>query len=815
MQPLRLDLEGFGTFRAAQTLDLSDAEYFALVGPTGSGKSTIIDALCFALYGTAPRWRDERQIHLALAPSTTRGSVCLTFRSGGRTYAALRVVVRNARGQVGTKQVRLVRLADGADLGGSLADLLDQEAEELANGPAAVRSGVVELLGLTWDHFVQCVVLPQGDFAKFLGAPRRQRQDLLVNLLGLGVYDRVATAARRIASDEVVRRRTLDGQLERLADATDEAVAEAQLEADRLAGLRDDLAALVEPWTGATRALADADDAVADLQRRSARLRAVAAPPGLAELGSERSASEAAVATARDRLGRAQAAAESADAAAEEAGDPRDWAGLVQAHTALADQRAQRDACAADLAVSRESAATAATAAELAAATTARARADLDAVRTAHAADDLARHLEAGEACPVCLQDVAVVPDRPAHAGIAEAEAALAAAVAAERRTSAEATTTAGEVARLEGRLHDLEGRQAEMTGALEGRDDLATAQARHRAAVDAAAAAATARQELRAAVGDQRRAEQALAASGERWTAAGAALHDARQAVAAEDPPPTTGDHAADWTAVTAWAAARRDEVDAQVAALREEQRRRATEAETRRDAVRDALSAAGVPAPSPLTEVAVSTAVGSAVTAAGARADRLRERVAEAADLRAQVAASLESERVHKTLGQLLDATHFERWIVEEALTGLVAEASRTLLELSGGQFEITTDDEQELLVVDHNDAGSTRPVTTLSGGETFQASLALALALSTQVASLSASGAGRLDTILLDEGFGTLDPSTLDVVAGTLEALAGGGGRTVGVITHVAALAERIPTRFQVAREGSSSTVTPVGA
>jgi exonuclease SbcC len=113
----------------------------------------------------------------------------------------------------------------------------------------------------------------------------------------------------------------------------------------------------------------------------------------------------------------------------------------------------------------------------------------------------------------------------------------------------------------------------------------------------------------------------------------------------------------------------------------------------------------------------------------------------------------------------------------------------------------------------VIDHADADSRRSVRTLSGGETFQASLALALALSSQMSSLSAAGGARLDSIFLDEGFGTLDPETLDVVATTLETLAQ-DDRMVGVITHVAALAERVPVRFQVSRDAKTSTVVREG-
>jgi exonuclease SbcC len=158
---------------------------------------------------------------------------------------------------------------------------------------------------------------------------------------------------------------------------------------------------------------------------------------------------------------------------------------------------------------------------------------------------------------------------------------------------------------------------------------------------------------------------------------------------------------------------------------------------------------------------------------------------------------------------LGDLLRANQFQRWLVTEALDDLVAEASATLSALSGGQFDLGYDD-GDFHVVDHADADSRRSVRTLSGGETFQASLALALALSSQISALAAAGAARLDSIFLDEGFGTLDPETLEVVAATLEALAE-GDRMVGVVTHVAALAERVPVRFRVTRNALTSAIT----
>jgi exonuclease SbcC len=264
----------------------------------------------------------------------------------------------------------------------------------------------------------------------------------------------------------------------------------------------------------------------------------------------------------------------------------------------------------------------------------------------------------------------------------------------------------------------------------------------------------------------------------------------------------------------LTTWARAKADEV-AVLSAELDKQRLLAEQEEARqRASVLKVLQRAGVDAPERFTEVTVHSAVAKAVSDAAAALTRVKERRASAKRLEKEIEKQRASEVLHKELGNLLNARNFERWMVEEALQAMMVEASANLSQLSGGQFELVIDDKQDILVVDHNDASSLRPVQTLSGGETFQASLALALALSSQIAALSPH-TGQLDTILLDEGFGTLDPSTLDVVASTLEQLSGGGERTVGLVTHVAALAERVPVQFKVKREGSRSSIEKVWA
>jgi exonuclease SbcC len=161
---------------------------------------------------------------------------------------------------------------------------------------------------------------------------------------------------------------------------------------------------------------------------------------------------------------------------------------------------------------------------------------------------------------------------------------------------------------------------------------------------------------------------------------------------------------------------------------------------------------------------------------------------------------------------MARLLSARGFERWLVADALTTLVAGASLTLRRLSSDQYSLALEDNGEFAVIDHANGDERRGVRTLSGGETFQASLALALALADHLANSSTRGPAKLDAIFLDEGFGTLDADSLETVASTIESL-GDGHRTVGIVTHVRELAERVPVRFEVSKGPRTATVERV--
>jgi exonuclease SbcC len=145
-------------------------------------------------------------------------------------------------------------------------------------------------------------------------------------------------------------------------------------------------------------------------------------------------------------------------------------------------------------------------------------------------------------------------------------------------------------------------------------------------------------------------------------------------------------------------------------------------------------------------------------------------------------------------------------QSFVLAARLEQVAEVASRRLRDMSGGRYTFLHSDAQArhgargglgLDVLDEY-TGVRRPTKTLSGGESFMASLALALGLADVVTA--ESGGVQLDTLFVDEGFGTLDPQALDAVMGVLDELRR-GGRTVGVISHVEELRSRISSRLEV--------------
>jgi exonuclease SbcC len=154
--------------------------------------------------------------------------------------------------------------------------------------------------------------------------------------------------------------------------------------------------------------------------------------------------------------------------------------------------------------------------------------------------------------------------------------------------------------------------------------------------------------------------------------------------------------------------------------------------------------------------------------------------------------------------------DGKKFSEFAQGLTLARLVELANRHLHRLTD-RYRILRNPQEhlDLLIVDEYQAGSARTMNSLSGGESFLVSLALALGLSELAGRKT-----QIDTLFIDEGFGTLDPDTLDTALSALETLQG-MGKTIGIISHVEALKERVSTQISVRKgAGGVSTLRVIG-
>jgi DNA repair protein SbcC/Rad50 len=194
--------------------------------------------------------------------------------------------------------------------------------------------------------------------------------------------------------------------------------------------------------------------------------------------------------------------------------------------------------------------------------------------------------------------------------------------------------------------------------------------------------------------------------------------------------------------------------------------------------------------------------------------QAQQMAKRLTQRKELEERTAAQREEVDVLNALSAELRANRFVGFILQETLDLLALRASDELMRISDERYSLVSE-EGDFAVVDHINADERRGVNTLSGGETFLASLALALALSQHVGDLATEGMGaKLKAVFIDEGFGALDPETLEDVIDALERLQE-SELMVGVITHVPALAERIKAGLRIEKDRGQSTVEVAGA
>ena len=790
MRPEALEIDGFTVFREATRVEFADADLFAFTGPTGAGKSSLIDAMIFALYGSVPRL-GERAVAPVISQGRQDARVRLDFALGERHYTAIRVVRRGGGGIATTKEARL-----------------QQGDDVIAGNVRDLNSEILRLIGLDFRQFTTCAVLPQGDFARFLHARPADRQNLLTQLLGFAVYAEVRQKANQRAA---VSKDRMDSAAHRLEDLAEFNKKLENAQAKRLAVLKalqdhaaEELAAVNDLERRIKDIAPQRDELAAGLQA----LRAVRMPADVGELAEDLLGAKQAVGLADRARSSAKHRLDAAEEKRAVLGDKDELREQQRLHNErseverdLAEAKRQTEeakAKDADCQVARTEAEQAATSA----------RDALEGARRTHAAHELRGHLVSGEACPVCGQSVVERPSDekpPALATLEESEREANTQREAAQRESeisvAELTAARTIEKNFSGRLLDLSNKLA---GAPSS-EDVEAALGRIETAEREVRDATQGHEEASQSLIEAQRAEQASTAREKNaWTA----YHAARDSVAALTPPtPRLDELTRSWEELRTWTTSMIPDVEEQDQGLGGEAERLDAEVKARQGKLKARFKE---------HEVAFDddppASLRDEVTQASVELAAVQKKRKDKKRLRAETRQAKAEVDIAETLAVHLRANGFERWLLHEAFSRLSSSASKLLMELSNKQYAFRHNERLEFEVIDHANAGEARSARTLSGGETFLASLSLALALADEVADLATEGTAKLESIFLDEGFGTLDPDTLDIVATAIEEL-GAGGRMVGVVTHVPALAERIPVQFKVAKASGSASVQRV--
>lgn len=752
MRPLELVMNAFGPYAGEETIDftrLGENRFFLITGPTGSGKTSILDAITFALYGTASGdLRDNRSLRSDYATPDRKTEVRFTFRNQDRTYEVTRTpeqVLNKQRGE-GTRTV---------PAGASLVEILPEgERKVLGTSNSAVTRAVEQLLGFQARQFRQLMVLPQGEFRRFLVADSKERKTILETLFKTGQYsaleDALDARAKVLKKQHEECRQKYQLLLESAGThspaALKQRIQEEQQQAKDLetqaaqaqkaasAALNtlqqgQQLAYTFQRWQEGQKrkeALAAQADTIRDLQQR---IRWLDEALKLHPIYDRTRKAKAQLDTAQALF---QKAREDLQSAQERLRQQLASATETNTH-ALQEQMVRvREQLARMTAVSGET------------------------VR-------LAQTLVPGEPCPVCGS-----PDHPQPATqTRKAQEELA------RKTRA----MEEEIARLNRKQKALE----------------------------------KAQKEADQAAGSCKTAEENLAAAQKAFEA------DREAYKTALDQSPFPDQH----TFVAAHKAlASKPLWQEQVDRYRQQADSLQGELKILADQLKDKTP----PDLAPLQEAVRQT--GSTAHTLATRTGALQE------TLRREETALKQLEKLEKELDRLQEAygpigllastakgdnsrkLTFSSFVLQAVLDDVLQTANLRLGKISQGRYslyrsqDIVDARKEQGLGLEIMDAftGQARAVTTLSGGEIFFTSISLALGLSDVLESYA--GGLHLDTILVDEGFGSLDPETLDSAISALLELQK-GGRLVGIISHVAELKERISAQLEIIPTNQGST------
>ncbi|HEX2259793.1 MAG TPA: SMC family ATPase [Actinomycetota bacterium] len=795
MLPLELSLEGFKSYRELETFSFEGRMLFGIVGPTGSGKSTILEGLIFALYGKTPR--QERDTKKLINSQSEFARVRLLFESEGQLWEVIRVIRRKGSSQT------LLQRPGVAGAG--------------VSGDRPTNDKVVEILGLDFQAFCASVSLPQGEFDRFLNAKPSDRSSTLKGIFRLDRVDLMREMAKS-------RRSTIDGQLLVLRS-------ELEVLPEGLAALET----LEETHAAASRSLEEIDAAlplasraeqeiersaerIAELEVRSNQVRsALARLPAedlLRELTDQQEVAAEVHQTCEAALARATSALSAAEqelASVSRQTGGQEWFTAVEAAVAerkrlsLEDSRlqAELDRLRADASQARGAAETLRNELGLLERAADEARAALEQLHKTHSAHVLRLGLEPGDKCPVCEQPVVELPaaDQIPALEAAQEQVALAEQELRAGRSRLEALEKdlALHEERLRmttGRLEACGGELAEAAQRLAGllgpaAEDPASEIQRRRWLMEEAEASVKEARDARTVADQQERASR-RSLDEVIWK-----LHEHSNTLS--NIAGVIGEMIS-LSEEGLWGASKRlaeaayrmvGDLDEKLASVKEG-------AASARVAIRSFRERFGARSEEGIHDVAARLKADAA--ALEARIEEVRAALAKRAEIEAHVVNLQQQKALYDRMVYDFTDAKFTAYLLDEQRRLLSRIGSEKFRELTG---HYTFDEEGNFDIIDQR-TGLSRTPDTLSGGETFLASLSLALALAEAVAMEG----GRLGCFFLDEGFGSLDAASLDLALEGIEALAT-PGRVIGLISHVAGMQARLDDLIVLERSADGTT------
>jgi exonuclease SbcC len=796
VRPLELTLEGFKSYRNPHTFNFESRTLFGIVGPTGSGKSSILEGLIFGLYGKTPS--AESGTKKLINAQEWQARVQLVFEADDIAWEVVRIIRLK-----GTSQTILRRI-DGVG--------------DPVTGDRNVTERIEEVVGLDFESFRSSVVLAQGEFDRFLKATPTERSKILKGIFRLERVDLLREGAR-------TRLHVVDGQLGLLQGTLDSfpdqpEVLLKQLKADLaqaerlLEEIRTELPGVLRAEQDVVRSGEEIKRLREERSQTEAALSRLPAEESLRNLADRQEIAERKLKEAQDGLlvtVEALRKAEIDEARAVESSGGDSWftaveTGLGTRKRILGLQQSAR-AEQVELQKAFEAGAAALPGAEEAFHSAERAleqaRTDVQELQQQHAAHLLRLDLAEGQPCPVCEHPVAAVPESPPLPAMSAAKGAVATAEAQLKaaRTKFESENTrqalaeerlhraAAQVKRQEAELAEVEALLIELAG---GPKDLASELADRRARLTAArtvlAGARTARDSADADERNSRRVVDELVQK----------CRDITHQLSHTSGLLGIGSSSPDGEGL--WEAAKRviEAGAARVEALERRERELELAAETAVrtvDSFRTRFSARRDDQASDVLAWAKAD-----VTRLEDKVEEMKATILRQKEVQAQVNVLVARKKRFERLVTDFADSKFTAFLLDEQRRLLSRIGSEKFRELTG---HYTFDEEGQFQIVDER-TGITRSADTLSGGETFLASLSLALALSEAVALEG----GRLGCFFLDEGFGSLDQESLDLALEGIETLAD-PGRLIGLISHIPGVQARLDDLIVLERASDGST------